>query len=117
MNVDQFVNTHEPSGKRHPLLAHQNEIDKLHSDGYSYVQIRQFLEQNGINVSVQSVARFVRRYIKKSLPSQIPTISPAIEKQEKRIKQQNQDRDPVSPPTESSILDAAFNDMNFERFL
>jgi len=117
MNVDQFVNAHKPSGKRHPLLAYQNEIEKLHGKGYSYGQIRQFLEHNGINVSAQSIARFVRRYIKKSPPSQVPTMPSVTDMQPLVFAQQNQTTEPKAPVAEPSVLDTALNSMNFEQFL
>jgi Holliday junction resolvasome RuvABC DNA-binding subunit len=63
MDVEDFTHEIQPHHKRSRLLKFKEQIGALKRKGYSDMQIRQWLTQNGCEVSRENVRRFIKRYL------------------------------------------------------
>lgn len=63
MDVDDFTREVKPRNKRSKLLKFRDEIGALKKAGYSDMQIRDWLAENGVQVSRQNVQKFIKRYL------------------------------------------------------
>jgi hypothetical protein len=63
MDVEDFTHEFRPHHKRSRLLEFREQILTLKRRGYSDMQIRQWLAQNGCQVSRENVRRFIKRYL------------------------------------------------------
>lgn len=63
MDVNDFTHEVKPRNKRSKLLKFRDEISALKKEGYSDMQIRDWLAENGVQVSRQNVQKFIKRYL------------------------------------------------------
>ncbi len=63
MDVNDFTREVKPRNKRSKLLKFRDEIGALKKEGYSDMQIRDWLAENGVQVSRQNVQKFIKRYL------------------------------------------------------
>jgi len=64
MDVEDFTREVKPHRKRSRLTQFEKEIHDLKKLGYSDMQIRDWLEENGIKVSRQNVQKYIARHLK-----------------------------------------------------
>ena len=61
MNINAFVNSVSPCGKRSRLEQFRSEILQLKNKGYAYHQIQEWLASNEMTISRQAIEHFVRK--------------------------------------------------------
>lgn len=74
MDVENFTREVKPHHKRSKLTQFEQQIRELKNQGYSDMQVRDWLERSGITVSRQNVQKYIARHLK----SQGMEPSPAI---------------------------------------
>lgn len=57
--LDDFIRSTEPDYKESRLLPFWEEIRTARARKYTLAQIRQWLNQNGIDISIQGLSRFI----------------------------------------------------------
>jgi len=63
MELDEFVKLHQPvSTSRSCLAPYLADIYRLRRLGYSWVQVQNYLDTQGIKVAFQTVAAYVKRH-------------------------------------------------------
>lgn len=67
MDINAFTENQRPIGKRHRLYIWRSEIDGLLQLNYSQAQILEFLHQNNVTSSIDSLGYFIRKHIKRSM--------------------------------------------------
>lgn len=63
MDVDEYAREVKPHHKRSKLLAFKDQIRALKHKGFSDMQVRDWLAQNGIQVSRENVRKFIKRHL------------------------------------------------------
>lgn len=63
MDVDEYAREVKPHYKRSKLLAFKDQIRELKHKGFSDMQVRDWLAQNGIQVSRENVRKFIKRHL------------------------------------------------------
>jgi hypothetical protein len=63
MDVEDFTREVKPHHKRSRLEKFKVEIRDLKARGYSDMQIRDWLAENGISVSRENVRKFIKRHL------------------------------------------------------
>lgn len=63
MDVEDFTRKVKPHHKRSKLQKFETEIRDLKRQGYSDMQVRNWLEENGIKVSRQNVQKYIARHL------------------------------------------------------
>lgn len=65
VSVDDFMRETEAArpGRVSPLRPFKDDIKRLRASGYTYKQIVEFLAQNGVHVTVQTVSSFMYRHV------------------------------------------------------
>ena len=63
MNVDDYAREVKPHHKRSKLLAFKEQIRALKQKGFSDMQVRDWLAQNGVQVSRENVRKFIKRHL------------------------------------------------------
>lgn len=86
MDVEDFTREVKPHHRRSRLEKFKAEISALKSKGYSDMQVRDWLAQNGITVSRENVRKFIKRHLKNldnapalEQPSETPATPEAIQ--------------------------------------
>lgn len=59
MDIEEFVKQVQPRKKRSRLIPFTDQIMRLKNEGYTDLQIRDWLEANGVKVSREMVRKFV----------------------------------------------------------
>lgn len=63
MELDEFVKLHKPaSTSRSRLAPYLADIYRLRRLGYSWVQVQNYLDTQGVKVAFQTVAAYVKRH-------------------------------------------------------
>jgi len=63
MELDEFVKLHQPvSTSRSRLAPYLSDIHRLRRLGYSWVQVQNYLDTQGVKVAFQTVAAYVKRH-------------------------------------------------------
>jgi hypothetical protein len=57
--LDDFIRSTEPAYKESRLLPFWEEIRTARARKYTLAQIRQWLNQNGVDISIQGLSRFI----------------------------------------------------------
>jgi hypothetical protein len=63
MDVDDYAREVKPHHKRSKLLAFKEQIRALKQKGFSDMQVRDWLAQNGVQVSRENVRKFIKRHL------------------------------------------------------
>lgn len=63
MDVDDYAREVKPHHKRSKLLAFREQIRALKQKGFSDMQVRDWLAQNGVQVSRENVRKFIKRHL------------------------------------------------------
>lgn len=63
MDVEEFAREVKPRRKRSKLLQFKDQIKTLKSQGYTDQQIRDWLAKNDLNVSRESVRKFIKNHL------------------------------------------------------
>lgn len=63
MDVDDYAREVKPHHKRSKLLAFKDQIRALKHKGFSDMQVRDWLAQNGVQVSRENVRKFIKRHL------------------------------------------------------
>lgn len=63
MDVDDYAREVKPHHKRSKLLAFKDQIRALKQKGFSDMQVRDWLAQNGVQVSRENVRKFIKRHL------------------------------------------------------
>ena len=71
MDITEFVKRVQPRKKRSRLIPFADQIKQLKTQGYTDLQIRGWLAENGIEVSREAVRKFIKSTTKPG--SQQPT--------------------------------------------
>lgn len=61
MDIEEFVKQVQPRKKRSRLIPFTDQIMRLKTEGYTDLQIRDWLEANGVKVSREMVRKFVAK--------------------------------------------------------
>lgn len=61
MDIEEFVKQVQPRKKRSRLIPFADQIMRLKTEGYTDLQIRDWLEANGVKVSREMVRKFVAK--------------------------------------------------------
>lgn len=64
MDVEDFTHGVQPHHRRSRLEKFKVEIWALKREGYSDMQVRDWLSRNGITVSRENVRKFIKRHLK-----------------------------------------------------
>ena len=84
MDVEDFTHEFRPHHKRSRLLKFKEQILALKRQGYSDMQIRQWLGQNGCQVSRENVRKFIKRHLPELDAGTQPNMSLATGAEEKQ---------------------------------
>lgn len=68
MDIEEFVKQVQPRKKRSRLIPFRDQIMTLKAQGYTDLQIRDWLGQNGLNVSREMVRKFVAQQAAEKQP-------------------------------------------------
>ena len=71
MDINEFVKRVQPRKKRSRLIPFADQIGQLKAQGYTDLQIRGWLAENGVEVSREAVRKFIKNAAKPG--SQQPT--------------------------------------------
>jgi hypothetical protein len=71
MDVEDFTREVQPHHRRSRLEKYKQEIRDLKKQGYSDMQVRDWLAQNGIAVSRENVRKFIKRHLTKEDTAQV----------------------------------------------
>jgi hypothetical protein len=63
MDVEEFAREVKPRRKRSKLLQFKDQIKTLKSQDYTDLQIRDWLAKNDLNVSRESVRKFIKNHL------------------------------------------------------
>lgn len=63
MDVDEYAREVKPHYKRSKLFAFKDQIRELKHKGFSDMQVRDWLAQNGVQVSRENVRKFIKRHL------------------------------------------------------
>jgi hypothetical protein len=63
MDVEEFAREVKPRRKRSRLLPFKDQIQKLKTQGYTDMQIRDWLARNDIEISRESVRKFIKNHL------------------------------------------------------
>lgn len=69
MDIDEFKRTVQPRQKRSRLLPFTKQIRQLKADGYTDLQISEWLSKNNIAISREAVRKFIKRLPEESASS------------------------------------------------
>jgi len=61
MDVVNYMKTTRPKAKRSKLVKYLDEILVLNANGYSNLQVQDWLGQNGVQVSQETVRQFINK--------------------------------------------------------
>lgn len=64
MDIDEFVKRVQPRKKRSRLIPFAGQIGQLKTQGYTDLQIRGWLAENGVEVSREAVRKFIKNAAK-----------------------------------------------------
>jgi hypothetical protein len=76
MDIDEFAKTQKPVGNRSKLEPFRTQIAELKSMNYSQQQIVEFLQLNGVTVSLNGLRLFLAKINKQPAPPQSSTAIP-----------------------------------------
>lgn len=63
MDVEEFARVVKPRRKRSRLLPFKDQIHTLKTQGYTDMQIRDWLARNNVKVSRESVRKFIKNHL------------------------------------------------------
>lgn len=61
MDADDYLKAVPPASRRSKLAPWLADIRKLRANGYTLEQVREFLSQNGVEISIAGVSAYVKR--------------------------------------------------------
>lgn len=61
MNADEFLKRVQPGVRRSRLAPYVADIRKLRESGCTWDQVRMFLQENGVSVSIAALSEYMRR--------------------------------------------------------
>lgn len=73
MDINEFVQRVQPRKKRSRLIPFAGQIKALKMQGYTDLQIRDWLAANGIEVSRESVRKFIKNAAKSDVGQAVET--------------------------------------------
>lgn len=62
MDINDFLSTTAPAGKRSVLEPFLEEIQMLRKRNYTLDQIRQYLAANDVEVSIPAISKFIKQH-------------------------------------------------------
>ncbi len=65
MDITEFKNRASPSAIPSKLAAFEKDILHLHQEGYTNIQITEYLSHNGCKVSHQAISKFLKKRLTK----------------------------------------------------
>lgn len=98
MDVEDFTREVKPHHKRSRLEKFKVEIHDLKTRGYSDMQIRDWLAENGISVSRENVRKFIKRHLtgQDTAPDQVqPGDTPAAPGADQAAQQATEENAPA----------------------
>lgn len=63
--LSDFIQSTAPAGKKSKLLDYWDEIQAARAQGYTYAQICAWLAQNGVVITIQGIAKFIKTQTQK----------------------------------------------------
>lgn len=63
MDANEFLKLVSPAGKKSRLAPFLNDIEKLRTAGCTLEQVQDFLQRNGITISVSGLSAYLRRQV------------------------------------------------------
>lgn len=78
MDIEEFIKQVQPRKKRSRLLPFADQIRLLKQQGYTDLQIRDWLAANGIEVSREAVRKFIKKAPETSSQTVLPPPPPDI---------------------------------------
>lgn len=79
MDIEEFIKQVQPRKKRSRLLPFAGQIKLLKEQGYTDLQVRDWLAANGVEVSREAVRKFIKKAPDTSTPAAATPPGPAGE--------------------------------------
>jgi len=93
MDITEFKNRASPSATPSKLAAFEKDILHLHQEGYTNIQITEYLSHNGCKVSHQAISKFLKKRLTKkeviSKPANYPEKKPEQKTQKSSKESEN----------------------------
>lgn len=75
MDINEFVKRVQPRKKRSRLIPFTDQIKQLKTQGYTDLQIRDWLAENGLEVSRETVRKFIKNAGKSGPQQSVETVT------------------------------------------
>jgi sugar-specific transcriptional regulator TrmB len=100
MDIEEFVQKHQPGMRASKLDKYAKEIKALKEKKYSDEQIREWLASNGLEISREAIRKYIRKFatrsqlpittsittVNESKPEEVAAIAPNNESQAEKLR-------------------------------